>query len=131
MPDVSKAQEAAQRLYALLHTPEPLEAVSGVASPAISGKVEFRDVKFAYPSRPDAPVLRGLSFTVMPGETLALVGSSGCGKSTVVSLLERFYDPTAGTILVDDVPISGTGRGKYTLQNAILYISRIYIYIVL
>lgn len=56
-------------------------------------------MKFKYPSRPNVRVLRGLNFTVEPGKTLAIVGESGCGKSTVVSLLERFYDPSSGIIV--------------------------------
>ena len=59
----------------------------------------LNEVVFSYPSRPDIPVLRGLSLEVKKGQTLALVGSSGCGKSTVVQLLERFYDPLAGTVV--------------------------------
>ena len=59
----------------------------------------FNEVVFNYPTRPDIPVLRGLSLEVKKGQTLALVGSSGCGKSTVVQLLERFYDPLAGTVV--------------------------------
>lgn len=61
--------------------------------------MHFKDVKFKYPSRPNIQVLQGLNFTVEPGQTLAIVGESGCGKSTVVSLLERFYDPSTGVIV--------------------------------
>ncbi|XP_010631199.1 ATP-dependent translocase ABCB1-like isoform X4 [Fukomys damarensis] len=67
----------------------------------LEGDVTFSDVVFKYPTRPDIPVLQGLSLQVKKGQTLALVGSSGCGKSTAVQLLERFYDPLAGTVLVD------------------------------
>lgn len=63
------------------------------------GKVEFVDCKFTYPCRPDIQVLRGLTVSVKPGETLAFVGSSGCGKSTSVQLLERFYDPDQGKVV--------------------------------
>lgn len=59
----------------------------------------FNEVVFNYPTRPDIPVLQGLSLEVKKGQTLALVGSSGCGKSTVVQLLERFYDPLAGSVV--------------------------------
>ena len=59
----------------------------------------LNEVVFSYPTRPNGPVLRGLSLEVKKGQTLALVGSSGCGKSTVVQLLERFYDPLAGTVV--------------------------------
>lgn len=68
------------------------------------GKIEFRDVAFSYPTRKAVTVLTGLSFEAMPQQTVALVGESGCGKSTVISLLERFYDPTGGAILLDDKP---------------------------
>ena len=61
----------------------------------------FESVKFSYPSRPDVKVLKGLSVSVKPGETLALVGQSGCGKSTCIQLLERFYDVSAGHVTVD------------------------------
>src|SRR5690606_33390089 len=69
------------------------------------GAVEFRDVSFSYPMRPDRAALEGLSFCVKPGETVAIVGPSGSGKSTVFSLILRFYDPQAGTVLVDGVDI--------------------------
>uniref|UniRef100_G1RY85 ATP binding cassette subfamily B member 4 n=1 Tax=Nomascus leucogenys TaxID=61853 RepID=G1RY85_NOMLE len=65
------------------------------------GNITFNEVVFNYPTRPNVPVLQGLSLEVKKGQTLALVGSSGCGKSTVVQLLERFYDPLAGTVLLD------------------------------
>lgn len=63
------------------------------------GNVRFEDVKFNYPSRPDVPILQGLKLKVKKGETLALVGSSGCGKSTTIQLLERFYDPREGRVV--------------------------------
>jgi len=62
-------------------------------------KVEFRDVVFHYPNRPTVKVLRGLNVSLNPGQTLALVGSSGCGKSTSVQLLERFYDVDDGHVV--------------------------------
>ena len=65
------------------------------------GEVEFLDCRFTYPSRPDVQVLRGLAVSVKPGQTLAFVGSSGCGKSTSVQLLERFYDPDEGKVVHD------------------------------
>ncbi len=67
----------------------------------LAGDVRFEGVEFRYPSRPEAPVLRGLSLMAAPGEKVALVGPSGAGKSTIVSLLLRFYEPTAGRILLD------------------------------
>ncbi|XP_023132417.2 bile salt export pump-like [Amphiprion ocellaris] len=65
------------------------------------GNIEFLNCKFTYPTRPDTQVLKGLVVSVKPGQTLAFVGSSGCGKSTSVQLLERFYDPDEGQVLID------------------------------
>ncbi|XP_076025293.1 phosphatidylcholine translocator ABCB4-like [Genypterus blacodes] len=65
------------------------------------GNVRFEDVWFNYPSRPDVPILKGLNLEVAQGETVALMGSSGCGKSTIMQLLERFYDPREGRVVLD------------------------------
>ena len=71
----------------------------------VKGKIEFKNVWFRYPTRPEDFVLRGLNITVNPSESVALVGESGCGKSTFVNLLMRFYDPDHGEILLDGVDI--------------------------
>lgn len=63
---------------------------------SVQGQIEFRNVDFSYPSRPDVLVFRDFSLTIPPGKTVAIVGGSGSGKSTVVSLIERFYDPNSG-----------------------------------
>jgi ATP-binding cassette subfamily B protein len=106
--ELSQAAGAAERLTELLeeepvirapHHPKPLPAQA-------TGLVEFRDVSFAYPARPDQPTLSHLSFSLKAGETVAIVGPSGAGKSTVFSLILRFYDPQSGAILVDGVDIS-------------------------
>jgi ATP-binding cassette subfamily B protein len=75
-----------------------------LARQALRGEVEFRGVRFRYPSRPEVQVLKGISFAVMPGEKIALVGPSGAGKSTIISLLLRFYEPQEGEILLDGQP---------------------------
>jgi len=62
----------------------------------IKGDIDFQYVHFSYPSRPDKPILQGLSLSIPAGKTVALVGTSGCGKSTVISLVNRFYDPSRG-----------------------------------
>jgi ATP-binding cassette subfamily B (MDR/TAP) protein 1 len=67
----------------------------------VDGEITFEDVKFSYPSRPTIEVVKGLSFTFKAGKTAALVGASGSGKSTVVALVERFYDPISGSIKLD------------------------------
>lgn len=71
--------------------------------PALEGRIDFRKVNFAYPSRPDMNVLKDLSFSVEPGQAVALVGGSGGGKTTIAALLSRFYDPSSGHILIDGI----------------------------
>lgn len=71
----------------------------------IKGDIEFDEVIFSYPSRPEVEILRGLSAKISAGQTVALVGSSGNGKSTCLHLLQRFYDPHNGEILIDDTDI--------------------------
>lgn len=98
MTAFAKARVAAAKIYRTIdHKPAiDRNGETGVELGSVMGHVELRNVEFTYPSRPDVPILRDLSLSVAAGKTLALVGSSGSGKSTVVSLIERFYDPTAG-----------------------------------
>jgi ATP-binding cassette subfamily B protein len=105
--ELAQAAGAAERLGELLDEEPQIRApAQPVALPEpAKGAVEFRDVSFAYPMRPDRPALDRLSFTVSPGETVAIVGPSGSGKSTVFSLLLRFYDPQGGAVLVDGVDV--------------------------
>ncbi|CAD5117028.1 DgyrCDS5857 [Dimorphilus gyrociliatus] len=102
-PDYGKGKSAANRIFYLLDREPEIDSFSeeGEVLPQVSGDVSFSDVTFRYPSRPDVPVLRGLTLKANKGETLALVGTSGCGKSTTVSLLERFYNPLSGLITLD------------------------------
>jgi subfamily B ATP-binding cassette protein MsbA len=101
---------AAQSIFEILDTPpEPAGGSSRIER--ARGLVEYRDVRFRYPSGSD-DVLRGVTFTVRAGETVAIVGRSGSGKSTIVSLLPRFYDVTAGAVLLD-----GTDVREYALAN--------------
>jgi ATP-binding cassette subfamily B (MDR/TAP) protein 1 len=78
---------------------------SGVVLQDMKGDVELKDVHFRYPARPDQLILDGLSLQVASGTTMAIVGESGSGKSTVISLVERFYDPQAGEVLIDGINI--------------------------
>ncbi|XP_061089920.1 bile salt export pump [Conger conger] len=102
-PDYAKAKIAAAQLFKLLdRVPKiSMSQTEGESWDKFKGNVEFIDCKFTYPTRPDIRVLNGLTVSVKPGQTLAFVGSSGCGKSTSVQLLERFYDPDHGTVLID------------------------------
>ena len=65
----------------------------------VTGSIEFSGVEFNYPSRPSVKILQGLDLTAESGQTVALVGSSGCGKSTTIQLMERFYDPLGGSVV--------------------------------
>lgn len=105
--DLQRAAGAAERLVALLSTEPKIKAPSSpVAMPVPhQGHVSFENVTFHYPARPDRSALEGLSLAVKPGETVALVGPSGAGKTTVFQLLLRFYDPDSGVIRVDGVDI--------------------------
>ena len=95
-------------------------------SPA-KGAVAFDKVEFTYPSRPDDQVLKGLSFSVNPGETVAIVGPSGAGKSTLFALILRFYDPQSGTVRLDGVNVADTAledlRGSISLvpQDTVIF----------
>ena len=83
--------------------PTVVEKPNAIALPKVTGKVEYRRVSFAYKS--DQPVLNNLNLLALPGETIALVGASGAGKTTLVNLLPRFYNPSSGDILIDGINI--------------------------
>ena len=106
--ELSLAAGAAERLAELLAEEPVIVAPARAAALPVpaTGRVTFDDVSFSYPSRPDMPTLNGLSFAVEPGETVAIVGPSGAGKSTVFALIERYYDPSSGRILVDGVDLT-------------------------
>ena len=107
---IQQALAAADRVFELMdRDAEVLEAPGGIAPPRIEGRIEFDKVSFAY--RPSITVLRDFSLLIRPGETMAIVGSSGAGKSTVVNLLMRFYEPTSGRILIDGYPITQLSLG--------------------
>ncbi|XP_012577233.1 PREDICTED: antigen peptide transporter 2 [Condylura cristata] len=96
---------AAEKVFRYLDRKPNLPPPGTLAPPTMRGLVEFRDVTFAYPSSPDQPVLKGLTFTLRPGEVTALVGPNGSGKSTVAALLQNLYQPTGGQLLLDGEPL--------------------------
>jgi ATP-binding cassette subfamily B protein len=127
--EIAQASGAAERIFEILEVePQIKPPLRPAAFPkSAAGAVEFRDVDFAYPTRPDVVVLDRLSFRVAPGEKLALVGPSGAGKSTVFQLILRFYDPVSGSISFDGVhlteadPAALRARVALVPQDAIVF----------
>lgn len=104
--DMGRANYAIGMLLKLLETQPTIDNLSrGGFKPRFKGTVSLQDVCFRYPTRPDTPVLQGLTLTIRAGQTLALVGPSGNGKSTIASLLLRFYDPDRGVVRLDNYDI--------------------------
>ncbi|GMP84921.1 hypothetical protein CsSME_00038263 [Camellia sinensis var. sinensis] len=103
MTAFAKARVAAARIFRIIDHKPSVErnSESGLELDSVTGQVDLKNVEFSYPSRAEVPILRNFSLTVPAGKTIALVGSSGSGKSTVVSLIERFYDPTSGQVVLD------------------------------
>jgi ATP-binding cassette subfamily B protein len=100
-----EARTGAQHVWEVLDVqPDVVDPPGGVDSGRVQGKVLFENVDFEY--EPDLPVLNNVSFEIKPGQTLALVGPTGAGKSTIVSLIPRFYDPKRGRVLIDGIDIS-------------------------
>ncbi|KAL5724959.1 ABC-type xenobiotic transporter [Ranunculus cassubicifolius] len=103
----SKGKAAGYKLMEIIKQKPSIvqDLAGGKCLMELSGNIEFKDVSFSYPSRPDVTILRDFSIIFPAGKTFAVVGGSGSGKSTVVSLIERFYDPNQGQILLDNVDI--------------------------
>ena len=112
MPQITaftNAAAAASELFSVIDKKselDPLDDSGKMPSGSCGGSLEITSLDFAYPSRPGAPVLRNLSISIPAGKTTALVGASGSGKSTVVGLLERWYAPSSGSIMLDGTDIS-------------------------
>ena len=120
--EIQRAAGATERLVELL---EARDAVTDPEAPRappepVRGRIDFEGVSFAYPSRLDVPALHDVSFAVRPGETVALVGPSGAGKTTVLQLLLRFYDPASGAIRLDGVPIAEMARAEFRRALALV-----------
>ncbi|KAK9491115.1 P-loop containing nucleoside triphosphate hydrolase protein [Lipomyces doorenjongii] len=121
-PDVGKAVQAAKSIKMLLERVPDIDSWSeeGKVPQNVQGDIEFVDVHFRYPTRPEVPVLRGLNMKIQKGQYVALVGASGCGKSTTISLIEEFYQPLAGAVLLDGQDISEFNVNKYRQQLALV-----------
>uniref|UniRef100_A0A5F8HBD6 Multidrug resistance protein 1 n=1 Tax=Monodelphis domestica TaxID=13616 RepID=A0A5F8HBD6_MONDO len=132
-PDYAKAKLSAAHLFMLFEREPLIDSYSeaGLKPSKFEGNVSFNEVVFNYPTRPNVPVLQGLSLEVKKGHTLALVGSSGCGKSTVVQLLERFYDPLAGKVKYETrvgdkgTQLSGGQKQRIAIARALIRHPRI------
>ncbi|MGR3484811.1 MAG: ABC transporter transmembrane domain-containing protein [Paracoccaceae bacterium] len=120
--ELQRAAGATERLSELLAARDTVDDPAAPVAPAdpARGEVRFDAVTFAYPSRPDAPALRDVSFHVAPGETVALVGPSGAGKTTVIQLIQRYYDPQRGAVRLDGIDLRDMARDAFRRHVALV-----------
>ncbi|KAB2601391.1 ABC transporter B family member 9-like [Pyrus ussuriensis x Pyrus communis] len=106
-PDSNKAKDSAASIFRILDSKPKIDSSSdeGIALSLLIGEIELDHVNFKYPTRPDVQIFRDICLKMPSGKTVALVGESGSGKSTVIGLIERFYDPDSGRVLLDGVEI--------------------------
>ncbi|MDJ0823496.1 MAG: ABC transporter transmembrane domain-containing protein [Paracoccaceae bacterium] len=120
--ELQRAAGATERLVELLHAQDAVkdpEAPKGLPLP-VRGEIAFDDVSFVYPARPDTPALDHVDLTIRPGETVALVGPSGAGKTTIVQLIQRFYDPVSGAVRLDRVDLRDMERDVFRRHIALV-----------
>ncbi len=120
--ELQRAAGATERLVELLHAED---TVTDPGQPKslplpVRGEIRFEDVSFRYPARPDVVALDNLSLQVRPGETVAFVGPSGAGKTTVIQLIQRFYDPNAGRVLIDGSDLQDLDRAEFRTHMALV-----------
>lgn len=120
--ELQRAAGATERLVELLHADDPVvDPSSPLALPRpVKGQIDFDDVTFRYPARPETSALDGVSLTVRPGETVALVGPSGAGKTTILQLLMRFYDPQQGAVRIDGMDLRTLARQDFRKAIALV-----------
>lgn len=117
--EFKQGEASVDRIFELLAIqPTVVEKPNAIALPSVSGKVEYRHVSFSY--KQNQPVLQDLSLLALPGERIALVGASGAGKTTLVNLLPRFYDPQSGQILIDGINIQDVSLSSLRRQIGIV-----------
>ncbi|NCC19503.1 ABC transporter ATP-binding protein [Candidatus Saccharibacteria bacterium] len=125
---IPRASVSAKRVNEVLNTTATIRDPKNPKKPARNGhgRIEFRDVTFTYPDA-DSPVLSGINFTAEPGQTTAFIGSTGSGKTTLIGLIPRFYDVTAGQVLIDNVDVRDmrlrdlSGQIGYVPQKGVLF----------
>jgi ABC-type multidrug transport system fused ATPase/permease subunit len=122
LPDKGKALRAMAQAYDLVHDnqDDSKHELTGESAKLTGGKIEFENVKFHYPTRPEAEVLKGLSFTIEAGTTVAIVGASGGGKSTILGLLQKLYHPSSGKVMIDGFDVSSVHRDSLRSQLAVV-----------
>ncbi len=123
-PDMTKSRHAGQAIQNLLDRKPEVDAWSKeggiISADTVQGAIEFKNVHFHYPTRPGKSVLRGFNITAKPGQYIALVGASGCGKSTAITHMERFYTPSAGHVYLDGQDIAGINVKSYRKSVALV-----------
>ncbi|KAI5988980.1 P-loop containing nucleoside triphosphate hydrolase protein [Pisolithus albus] len=124
VPDISSAHGAGVAIIRLLDSIPKIDGDDADGKTFegrnVEGQIQLENIHFRFPTRPTVPVLCGLNLTVAPGTYVALVGASGCGKSTVIQLIERFYDPLVGRVLLDGQPINEYNVQEYRKQIALV-----------
>ncbi|BGP48146.1 hypothetical protein JCM10450v2_004018 [Rhodotorula kratochvilovae] len=124
LANAGAVRSAAKEIFTLVDSRPAIDAESGVGSmldkSRVMGHLRFEDVHFRYPSRPDVPVLQGLDLEVKPGQLVGICGESGCGKSSALALLQRFYDPLGGRVLLDGSDIRELEVGSYRSVLAVV-----------
>ncbi|CBK24613.2 uncharacterized protein [Blastocystis hominis] len=107
------AKRSAYNLLSVINMENENDAARAISTKAKDGTITFSHVSFAYPTRPDAPVLSNISFSIPKGSSVAFVGPSGCGKSTIISLIQRMYKPESGEVLMDGVNVQNVNLDSY------------------
>jgi ATP-binding cassette subfamily B protein len=120
--ELQRAAGATERLVELLRTEDTVQdPAAAIALPSpVAGRIAFEDVHFRYPARPDVQALDGVNLSINPGETVAFVGPSGAGKTTIIQLILRFYDPASGRITLDGVDLRDVSRAAFRRSVALV-----------